>query len=60
MTDDIDALAIAVGVMEEPPADPVEEARAYYNRAGERLVAVAFGLTVGTGLLWAHMIGVMP
>lgn len=53
----IDALAVAVGVMEP---NPELEARDRYNRAGERLTAIAFGVVVGTGLLWAHMIGWLP
>lgn len=62
----IDALALAVGVMEPSPKmearelaeeqERTEEARERYNRAGERLSAIAFGVVVGTGLLWAHMV----
>lgn len=53
----IDALALAVGVMEP---NPELEARERYNRAGERLSAIAFGVVVGTGLLWAHLVILMP
>ncbi|WP_211440100.1 hypothetical protein [Corynebacterium glutamicum] len=53
----IDALAVAVGVMEP---NPDLEARERYNRAGGRLSAIAFGVVVGTGLLWSHMIGLIP
>lgn len=66
----IDALALAVGVMEPNPKlearelteeqERTEEARERYNRAGERLSAIAFGVVVGTGLLWSHMIGWLP
>lgn len=66
----IDALALAVGVMEPSPKlearelteeqERTEEARERYNRAGERLSAIAFGVVVGTGLLWAHLVGLMP
>lgn len=53
----IDALALAVGVMEP---NPDLEARERYNRAGEHLSAIAFGVVVGTGLLWSYMIGRLP
>ncbi|MGC2866015.1 hypothetical protein ACMG4H_14305 [Corynebacterium glutamicum] len=53
----IDALALAVGVMEP---NPELEARERYNRAGERLTAISFGVTIGTGLLWSHLVGLMP
>lgn len=66
----IDALALAVGVMEPNPKlesreraeeqERTEEARERYNRAGERLSAIAFGVVVGTGLLWAHLVSLMP
>ena len=66
----IDALALAVGVMEPNPKlearelteeqERTEEARERYNRAGERLTAIAFGVTIGTGLLWAHLVSLMP
>lgn len=66
----IDALALAVGVMEPSPKlesrelaeeqERTEEARERYNRAGERLTAIAFGVTIGTGLLWAHLVSLMP
>ena len=57
----IDALALAVGVLQpEPEADPLQEERDRMNRAGERLTAIAFGATIGTGLLWAHLVSLMP
>ncbi|MFW8622489.1 hypothetical protein ACOI1A_00790 [Corynebacterium glutamicum] len=66
----IDALALAVGVMEPNPKlearelaeeqERTEAARERYNRAGERLSAIAFGVVVGTGLLWAHLVSLMP
>ncbi len=66
----IDALALAVGVMEPNPKlesrelaeaqERTEEARERYNRAGERLSAIAFGATIGTGLIWAHLVSLMP
>lgn len=62
----LDDLAQLVGVMatddvdQEPAEDPkVTEARERYNRAGERLSALSFGLVVGTGLVWCAMAGVL-
>lgn len=60
---DVEALAVAVGVLQpepEPDADPLQEERERMNRAGERLSAIAFGVVVGTGLLWAHLVSLMP
>lgn len=58
---DVEALAVAVGVLQpEPDADPLHEERERMNRAGERLSAIAFGVVVGTGLLWAHLVSLMP
>lgn len=58
---DVEALAVAVGVLQpEPDADPLQEERDRMNRAGERLSALAFGVVVGTGLLWAHLVSLMP
>ena len=56
---DVEALAVAVGVL-KPDADPLQEERERMNRAGERLTAIAFGVTIGTGLLWAHLVSLMP
>lgn len=66
----IDALALAVGVMEPSPKlearelaeeqERAEAARDRMNRAGERLTAIAFGVVVGTGLLWSHLVSLMP
>ena len=59
---DVEALAVAVGVLQpkpEPVVDALQEERDRMNRAGERLSAIAFGVVVGTGLLWAHMIGAL-
>ena len=66
----IDALALAVGVMKPnsklearelaEEQERTEAARERYNCAGERLSAIAFGVVVGTGLLWSHMIGLVP
>lgn len=56
---DVEALAVAVGVL-QPEPDPLQEERVRYNRAGERLSAIAFGLVVGTGLLWSHIVGWLP
>lgn len=53
---DVEALAVAVGVL-QPEPDPLQEDRERYNRAGERLSAIAFGVVVGTGLIWSHMVG---
>ena len=58
---DVEALAVAVGVLQpESVADPLQDERERYNRAGERLSAIAFGVVVGTGLLWAHLVSLMP
>ena len=60
---DVEALAVAVGVLkpeQEPEPDPLQEERDRMNRAGERLSAIAFGVVVGTGLLWAHLVSLMP
>lgn len=60
---DVEALAVAVGVLQpepEPMADPLQEERDRMNRAGERLSAIAFGVVVGAGLLWAHLVSLMP
>ncbi|GFK19232.1 hypothetical protein [Corynebacterium glutamicum] len=66
MTYPIDDLAQLVGVMtpdevvQEPADDPsVVAARERYNRAGERLMALSFGLVVGTGLVWCSMAGLL-
>lgn len=66
MTFPIDDLAQIVGVMDtddvaqEPAEDKsVKAARERYNRAGERLSALSFGLVVGTGLVWCAMAGVL-
>lgn len=56
---DVEALAVAVGVL-QPDADPLQDERDRMNRAGERLSAIAFGVVVGTGLLWAHLVSLMP
>lgn len=57
----VEALAVAVGVLKpEPELDPLQEERDRMNRAGERLSAIAFGVVVGTGLLWAHLVSLMP
>ena len=56
---DVEALAVAVGVL-QPEPDPLQEERDRMNRAGERLTAIAFGATIGTGLLWAHLVSLMP
>lgn len=62
MTYPIDDLAVMVGVMapddvvQESAEDPsIAAARDRYNRAGERLSAISFGLVVGTGLVWCGM-----
>lgn len=55
---DVEALAVAVGVLQaEPDPDPLQDERERMNRAGERLSAIAFGVVVGTGLIWSHMVG---
>ena len=57
----VEALAVAVGVLQpEPAPDPLQDERERMNRAGERLSAIAFGVTIGTGLLWAHLVSLMP
>lgn len=57
---DVEALAVAVGVLQpEPVVDPLQEERDRMNRAGERLTAIAFGVVVGTGLIWSHMVGAL-
>ncbi|AKF27819.1 hypothetical protein YH66_09785 [[Brevibacterium] flavum] len=62
----LDDLAQLVGVMapdeiaQEPAEDPsVVAARERYNRAGERLMALSFGLVVGTGLVWCSVAGLL-
>lgn len=62
----LDDLAQLVGVMatddvdQEPAEDPsVKAARERYNRAGERLMALSFGLVVGTGLVWCGLAGLL-
>lgn len=60
---DVEALAVAVGVLQpepEPEPDPLQEELERMNRAGERLTAIAFGATIGTGLIWAHLVSLMP
>ncbi|ALC05949.1 putative membrane protein [Corynebacterium deserti GIMN1.010] len=59
----IDDLAVMVGVMDTKPQtsadDELQRARDKYNRAGETLVAISFGVVVGTGLLWSAMVGAL-
>lgn len=66
MTTNIDALAVAVGVLVPVEVNPpevehpeVEAARERYNKAGERLTAISFGLVVGTGLMWCAMLDLL-
>lgn len=66
MTYPIDDLAQLVGVIapddviQESAEDPsIAAARDRYNRAGERLSALSFGLVVGTGLVWCGLAGVL-
>lgn len=52
-------IAKIVGVFseEEQQREQVRQAEEHHIRAGENLMAVTFGVVVGTGLIWTHMVG---